>query len=72
MEDLIDLEGSPRPYRFRIEGRPSIDLSSKLSLTYWGNNNHYKSVQHPLTILSVEIWSTPAVFQNKPVSFSFK
>ena len=47
MEDLIDLEGRARPYRFRIEGRPSIDLSSKLSLTYGGNSNHCKSVQHP-------------------------
>ena len=72
MEDLIDLEGRPRPYRFRIEGRPSIDLSSKLSPTYGGNNNHYKNVQRPLSILPVGIWSTLAVFPNKSVSSSFK
>ena len=29
----------------------SIDLSSKLSLTYGRNVNYYKSVHHPISIL---------------------
>ena len=51
------------------EGRPlleeaSTDLPSKLSLTYEGNVNHYKSNHHPLSTLPVRIGSTLAVFKT--------
>ena len=36
----------------------SVYLFSKLSLTYGGNVNNYKSVHHPLSNLPVE-WETP-------------
>ena len=32
----------------------SIDLSTKLSLTYGGNFNYYKNVHHPIPTLPVE------------------
>ena len=42
----------------------SIDLSSKLSLTYGGNVNYYKSVNNPIpTLLSVEF---PDIFSSWP------
>ena len=33
----------------------SIDLSSKLSLSCWGNVNYYESVHHPIPTLHVGI-----------------
>ena len=41
----------------------SIDLSSKLSLTYVGNVTYYKSGHHPTPILPVGIGSTLATFK---------
>ena len=41
----------------------SIDLSSKLSLTCWGNVNYYKSVHHPRPTLPVGIGNTLAIFK---------
>ena len=41
----------------------SIDISSKLSLTYGGNVNYYKSVHHPIPTLAVETGSTLAIFK---------
>ena len=38
--------------------RARIDLSSKLSLTYGINVNHYKSVHHPLSNMPVRIGNT--------------
>ena len=42
----------------------SIDLSSKLSLTFWGSVNYYKSVHHPIPTLPVGIGNTLAVFKT--------
>ena len=44
--------------------RTSIDLSSKLSLTYGGNVNYYKSVHHPIPTLPVGTGNTLAVFKT--------
>ena len=41
----------------------SINLSSKLSLTYRGNVNYYKSVHHPIPTLPVGTESTLAIFK---------
>ena len=41
----------------------SIDISSKLSLTYGGNVNYYKSVHHPIPTLPVGTGSTLAIFK---------
>ena len=48
------------------EGKPfldeaSIDLCSKLSLTYGGNVKHYKSVHHPRFTQPVVVGNTLAV-----------
>ena len=45
-----------------LEGT-SIDLSSKLSLTYEGNVNYYKRVHHPLSTLPVGIGNTQIVLK---------
>ena len=46
----------------------SIDLSSKLSVTYGGNINYYKNVHHPIpTLPRVH----PGNFQNKSVNSPF-
>ena len=42
----------------------SIDLSSKLSLTYGGNVTFYKSVHHPTPILPVGTGNTLAVLKT--------
>ena len=42
----------------------SIDLSSKLSLTYGGNINYYKSVHHHILTLPVGIGNTLATFNS--------
>ena len=42
----------------------SIDLSSKLSLTYGGNVNYYKSVHHPIRTLPVGTGNTLAIFKT--------
>ena len=42
----------------------SIDLLSKLSLTFGGNVNYYKSVHHPIPILLVGIGNTLAIFKT--------
>ena len=42
----------------------SIDLSSKLSLTYGGNINYYKSVHHPILILPVGTGNTLGIFKT--------
>ena len=39
----------------------SVDLSSKISLTLWGNVNYYKSVYHPIRALPVGIKKTLAI-----------
>ena len=44
--------------------KTSIDLSSKLSLTCWGNIIHYKSVHHPLPTLPSGTESTLVVFRT--------
>ena len=44
----------------------SIDLSSKLSLSCWGNVNCYKSVHHPVP--TYENRENPVNFQKKSVS----
>ena len=50
--------------------RKSIDLSSKLSLTCGGNNNYYKSVQHPILTLPVGTGNTLAICKtNSTLSF---
>ena len=49
----------------------SIDLSSKLSLTYRGNVNYYKSVQHPIPTLPGGNREHPGNFQNKSVNSLF-
>ena len=46
-----------------------IDLSSKLSLAYGGNVNHYRSVHHPITTCENREHSENA--QNKSVSSPF-
>ena len=56
-------------HKLKVEGRPfleviSIYLSSKPSLTYGGNVNHYKSVHHPLSPLPVGIGNTLAAFKS--------
>ena len=57
---LVKLKGEERPF---LE-EASIDLSSKLSLTYGGNVNHYKSVHHPLSTPSMGIGNTLAAFKT--------
>ena len=47
----------------------SLDLSSKLSLTYGGNVNYYKSFHHPIPTRGNR--KHPVNFQNKSVSFPF-
>ena len=42
----------------------SIDISSKLSLTYGGNVNYYKSVHHPIPTMSVGTENTLAIFNT--------
>ena len=46
-----EVKGERRPF---LDGA-SIDLSSKLSLIYGSNVNHYESLHHPLSILPVAI-----------------
>ena len=43
----------------------SIDLSSKLSLTFGGNANSYKSVHHPIPTLPEGTGNTLAIFKRK-------
>ena len=57
---LTKLKGERRPFW-------SIDLSSKLSLTSWGNVDYYKSIHHPIP----HSWEHPGNFQNKSVSSPF-
>ena len=47
-----------------VRGKASIDLSSKLSLTYGGNVNYYKSVHHPIPILPAGTGNTLAIFKT--------
>ena len=49
----------------------SIDLSSKLSLTYGGNVNYYKGVHYPIPILPVGT-GTPWQFSKQISKFSFQ
>ena len=42
----------------------SIDISSKLSLTYGGNVNYYKSVHHPIPTMPVGTENTLAIFKT--------
>ena len=42
----------------------SIDLSSKLPLTYGVNVNHYKSVHHPVPTLPVGTGNTVTIFKT--------
>ena len=42
----------------------SIDISSKLSLTYGGNVNYYKSVHHPIPTMPVGTEKTLAIFKT--------
>ena len=42
----------------------SIDLFSKLSLTWGGNVNYYKSVHHPIPTLRVGLGNTLAIFET--------
>ena len=42
----------------------SIDLFSKLSLTYGGDVNYYKSVHHPIPALPVGTGNTMAIFKR--------
>ena len=42
----------------------SMDLSSKLSLTYEGNVIYYKSVHHPAPTLPVGTGNTQAIFKT--------
>ena len=42
----------------------SIDLSSKLSLTYGDGVDYYKSVYHPISTLLVGIGNTLASFKT--------
>ena len=42
----------------------SIDLSSKLSLTFGGNVDYYKSVYHPIPNLHVRIGNALAIFKT--------
>ena len=51
------LEQTERKRKAFLEG-VSIYLSSKLSLTYGGNINCYKSVYHPLSTLPAGIGDT--------------
>ena len=44
------------------------DLSSKLSLTYGGNVNYYKSVHHPVPTLLVGTGNTLAIFKTNPLA----
>ena len=57
---LAKLKGEKRPF---LEGA-SIDLSSKVSLTYGGNVNHYKGVHHPFSTLPVGIGNTMVDFKT--------
>ena len=41
----------------------SIDLSSKLSLTWWGNVNYYKSVHYPIPTLPVGTGKALEIFK---------
>ena len=41
----------------------SIDLSSKLCLTYGSNVNYYKIVHHPIRTLSVGIGNTLVILK---------
>ena len=43
----------------------SIDLSSKLSLTYGGKVNYYKSVHHLIPTLPVPIPTLPTLLWSK-------
>ena len=42
----------------------SIDLSSKLSLTYGGNVNYYESVHNPIPTLPMGTENTLAIFKT--------
>ena len=44
--------------------RTSIDLSSRLSLTYGGNVDYYKIAHHPIPTLSVGTGNTWATFKT--------
>ena len=62
--------------RGRTEGRKialseweSIDLSYKLSLTFWGKVNYYKSVHHPISTPGIS--EHPGNFKNRSVSSPF-
>ena len=57
---LTKVKGVGRTF---LEGA-SIDLSSKLSLTYGGNVNHYKSAHHLFSTLPVGKGNTLAVFKT--------
>ena len=55
--------------KLKVEGRPflklaSIDLFSKLPLTYRGYVNDYESVHHPLSTLPVGIGNTKTVVKK--------
>ena len=55
--------------KLKVEGRPflklaSIDLFSKLPLTYRGYVNDYESVHHPLSTLPVGIGNTKIVVKK--------
>ena len=47
----------------------SVDLSSKLSVTYGANVNHHKSVHHSLFTLLVRIRYTLAGFKTNQSAF---
>ena len=50
----------------------SIDLSSKLSLTYGGNVNYYKSVHHPIPKLWLWEQGTSCQFSKQISKLSFQ
>ena len=49
----------------------SINLSSKLSLTFGGNVNYHKSVHHPIPTLPVGIRNTQEIFKTNQNSSPF-
>ena len=61
---VYSLPGQTEGRRKVFLERASKDLFSKLSLTYGGNVNHYKSVHYPLSTLPMGIEKTLSVFKT--------
>ena len=58
----MSVKRSEREGLFEVDKQ--TDLSSKLSLSYGGNVNYYKSVHHTIPTLAVGTGNTLAIFKT--------